>query len=92
MKVLGLFALSFILAGCAEKWPHGPWDGYIYAGNKGELNLMRQGTYERLDLCMRTMQVRTSKNGYPYYCGYDCETLKDGTVDCEKIIGVPDLE
>lgn len=83
---------AFALTACSEAPKFGPWDGFVYV-EKSENNftLLPQGRYNHLDTCIRTMQSRTSKNGYPYYCGYECEKNSEGEMDCEKILGYPEL-
>ena len=84
---------AVVVSGCSSPQEFGPWDGYIYVANdvKKEFTLMSQGRYPYLEQCMRNMQSRTSGNGYPYYCGFKCKTNSEGELDCEKIMGYPEL-
>lgn len=91
MKYLLYLSVVFVLTACSETPKFGPWDGFIYVEQeKNHFTLLPQGRYNHLDACMRTMQSRTSKNGYPYYCGFECEENSDGEMDCEKILGYPE--
>ena len=94
-KVHTILSLMVILglSACGEPPKYGPWDGFVYVQeSKNNFTLKSQGRYEFLDQCMRTLQVRTSKNGYPYYCGFECEENAGGEMDCEKILGYPELD